>query len=66
MIPACTWCVIRQGWGLAAFVRPLLEDGPDVFEPLTVNSLTVPGYGGRMYFPMNEGFITLQVKSAAG
>jgi hypothetical protein len=43
--------------------RPLW-DGPDVFEPLTVNSLIVPGYGGRMYFPANEGFITLQVKPA--
>jgi hypothetical protein len=33
---------------------------------LIVNSLIVPGYGFRMYFPGNEGFITLQVKPAMG
>lgn len=46
--------------------RPFSEDGADVFEPLIVNSLIVPGYGFRMYFPGNEGFITLQVKPAMG
>jgi hypothetical protein len=30
------------------------------------NWLMVPGYGSRMYFPANEGFITLQVKPATG
>jgi hypothetical protein len=34
----------------------------DFFEPLIPNSLTTPGYGGRVYFPTKKGFITLQVK----
>jgi len=34
----------------------------DFFEPLTANSLTPPGFGGRVYFPtaMGEGFYILQ------
>ena len=34
----------------------------DYFEPLTVNSLTTPGYGGRVYFPtaVGKGFYVLQ------
>lgn len=34
----------------------------DYFEPLTVNSLTTPGYGGRVYFPtaIGNGFYVLQ------
>jgi hypothetical protein len=34
----------------------------DFFEPLTVNSLTTPGFGGRIYFPtaMGKGFYILQ------
>ena len=51
-------------WRDAATGRILAES--DFFEPLTFNSLIVPGYGGRMYYPTNEGFITLQVKPAAG
>jgi hypothetical protein len=31
------------------------------FEPLTPNSLVVPAFGGRCYFPTRRGFITLQV-----
>ena len=38
----------------------------DFFEPLTVDSLIVSGYGGRIYSPTNEGFITLQMKPATG
>lgn len=30
------------------------------FEPLIPNSLTTPGYGGRVYFPTKKGFIILQ------
>lgn len=35
----------------------------DFFEPLTINSLTPPGYGGRVYFPtaIGKGFYVLQV-----
>ena len=33
----------------------------DFFEPLVINSLVVPGFGGRCYFPTHQGFITLQV-----
>lgn len=47
-------------WRDAGTGRVLAES--DFFEPLTFNSLIVPGYGGRMYYPTNEGFITLQVK----
>lgn len=47
-------------WRDAATGRVLAES--DYFEPLTFNSLIVPGYGGRMYYPTNRGFITLQVR----
>lgn len=47
-------------WLDAGTGRVLAES--DFFEPLTFNSLTVPGYGGRLYFPTDIGFITLQVK----
>ena len=35
----------------------------DFFPPLTINSLTPPGFGGRVYFPTTEGkgFYVLQV-----
>lgn len=35
----------------------------DFFEPLSPGSLITPGYGGRVYYPTNEGFIVLQVVS---
>lgn len=44
----------------AASGRILAES--NFFEPLTFNSLIVPGYGGRMYYPMESGFITLQAR----
>ncbi|AFM26215.1 hypothetical protein [Desulfomonile tiedjei] len=37
----------------------------DFFEPLTPNSLTTPGFGGRVYFPTEKGFIVLQVRQKA-
>ena len=46
-------------WHDAATGRKLAES--DFSEPLTVNSLLTPGYGGRYYFPTATGFITLQV-----
>lgn len=40
----------------------------DFFEPLTVNSLTTPGYGGRVYFPtaVGNGFYVLRVMPKLG
>jgi hypothetical protein len=34
----------------------------DFFEPLSINGLTPPGFGGRIYFPtaVGEGFYVLQ------
>lgn len=46
-------------WRDAATGRLLAES--DFFEPLTINSLIVPGYGGRVYFPTELGYLTLQV-----
>jgi hypothetical protein len=39
----------------------------DFFEPLTINSLTPPGFGGRVYFPtaVGNGFYILQPMPAA-
>jgi hypothetical protein len=51
-------------WRDAATGRVLAES--DFFEPLTINSLIVPGYGGRMYYPTDSGFYTLQVRPAPG
>ncbi len=47
-------------WRDAATGAILAES--DFFEPLTVNSLTPPGFGGRFYFPTadGEGFYILQ------
>lgn len=52
-------------WRDAATGEILAES--DFFEPLTVNSLTPPGYGGRIYFPtaMGKGFYVLQVMPKA-
>ena len=50
-------------WRDAAAGRVLAES--DFLEPLPFNSLIVPGYGGRMYYPTDSGFYTLQVGSAA-
>jgi hypothetical protein len=54
-------------WRDAATGKILAES--DFFEPLTGNSLTPPGYGGRIYFPsaVGKGFYVLQVlpKAAA-
>lgn len=48
-------------WRDAATGRVLAAS--DFFEPLTVNSLTPPGFGGRVYFPtaVGQGFYVLQV-----
>ena len=47
-----TWCDSLTGKTLAE---------SDFFEPLTINSLIVPGFGGRFYFPTAIGFLILQV-----
>ena len=48
-------------WRDAATGRIIAES--DFFEPLTINSLTPPGFGGRVYFPsaVAKSFYTLQV-----
>ena len=48
-------------WRDAATGRLIAES--DWFEPLTINSLTPPGFGGRVYFPTAAGkaFYVLQV-----
>lgn len=50
-------------WHDAATGRILAES--DFFEPLTFNSLIVPAYGGRYYYPTATGFYTLQVRPEA-
>ena len=50
-------------WRDAATGRLLAES--DFFEPLTFNSLIVPAYGGRMYYPTDNGFLVLQVRPKA-
>jgi hypothetical protein len=47
-------------WRDAATGRVLAES--DFLEPLTFNSLIVPGYGGRLYYPTDTGFYVLQVR----
>jgi hypothetical protein len=49
-------------WRDAATGRLIAES--DFFEPLTIGSLITPGFGGRVYFPTGEGFITMQVMPA--
>lgn len=52
-------------WREASTGRILAES--DFFEPMGINNLITPGYGGRVYYMTGKGFITLQVvpKSAA-
>jgi outer membrane protein assembly factor BamB len=45
-------------WRDAATGRILAES--DFFERLSPGSLTTPGFGGRVYFPTDKGFIVLQ------
>lgn len=47
-------------WRSASTGRILAQS--DFFEPLSPGSLIVPGYGGRVYFPTNNGFLTLQAQ----
>lgn len=49
-------------WRDAATGRILAES--DFFEPLTINSLTTPGFGGRVYFPTINDFVVLQALPA--
>ncbi len=48
-------------WRDAATGRIIAES--DFLDPLTINSLTTPGFGGRVYFPsaVGKGFYVLQV-----
>ncbi len=49
-------------WRDAATGKLLAES--DFFEPLSINGLTPPGFGGRIYFPtaVGKGFYVLQVR----
>lgn len=49
-------------WRDAATGRTLAES--DFFEPMTFGSLLTPGYGGRIYFSSDKGFMTLQATPA--
>ncbi len=49
-------------WRDAATGRLIAES--DFFEPMTIGSLVTPGYGGRVYFLSDKGFITMQVAPA--
>lgn len=46
-------------WRDAATGRLIAES--DYFEPMTHVQLVTPALGGRVYFPTNKGFITMQV-----
>ena len=52
----------QMTWRDAATGRILAAS--NFFEPLTINSLTAPGFGGRVYFPTIKDFIVLQVMPA--
>ena len=49
----------RVTWRDAATGETLAAS--DLLPPLTFGSLLAPGYGGRLYYPTDDGFITLQV-----
>jgi len=49
-------------WRDAATGRIIAES--EFFEPLSIGSLITPGFGGRVYFPTDKGFITMQVMPA--
>jgi hypothetical protein len=51
-------------WRDAATGRILAES--DLFEPMGINTLVTPAYGGRVYYPTGNGFIVLQVKPKPG
>lgn len=50
-------------WRDAATGRILAES--DFFEPMTFGSLITPGFGGRVYFATDKGFMVLQVMPKA-
>ena len=50
-------------WRDAATGRILAES--DFFEPMGLNGLIVPGFGGRAYYPTDTGIIILQVVPVA-
>ncbi len=47
-------------WREASTGRILAES--DYFDPMGLNTLVTPGYGGRFYFPAGDSVIVLQVK----
>jgi hypothetical protein len=49
-------------WRDAATGRILAES--DFFEPMIPNALLTPGFGARIYYITNNGFIVLQVEGS--
>ena len=46
-------------WREAATGRLIAES--DFFEPMSPNTAVTPGFGGRVYYPTDKGFIVLQI-----
>ena len=53
--------MFRNRLQLQALARISIIAESDFFEPMTIGSLITPGFGGRVYFPIDKGFIVLQV-----
>ena len=47
--------------GLRQAVLRAAYDGKGLFEPLSVNTLATPGFGGRVYYPTGKGVVVMQV-----
>ena len=54
----------QQALWLNALTGEVLAES-DYFEPMGFNTMLTPGYGGRFYYPTNEGIIVFQVMPAA-
>jgi hypothetical protein len=47
-------------WRDAATGRLIAES--DLMDPMSVNTAVTPGFGGRVYYPTDSGFVVLQLK----
>jgi hypothetical protein len=48
-------------WRDAATGRLIAES--DLMEPMSINTAVTPGFGGRVYYPTDSGFVVLQLKA---
>ena len=48
-------------WRDAATGRLIAES--DLLEPMSINTAVTPGFGGRVYYPTDSGFVVLQLKA---